>query len=181
MTDWSRIARRIRVPLGFAFAVYYFFAAQPTWRRMLLGLPLIILGLTVRAFASGHLRKNEELATTGPYAYTRNPLYLGSLLLAGGFLIAAGSWRITLAAVAIFLIVYVPVIRSEESFLRTRFSGFAEYANNVPALLPRMTAFRHHNQLFSWPLYCKHREYNAAAGVIVILIALAVKCAWFTH
>ncbi|HEX8816988.1 MAG TPA: isoprenylcysteine carboxylmethyltransferase family protein [Terriglobales bacterium] len=178
MADWSRIARRVRVPLGFAFAVFFFFFAKPTWRSILLALPFILLGLIIRASASGHVRKNEELTTTGPYAYTRNPLYLGSLVLAAGFLVAARNWWITAVAIAIFCIIYIPVIRSEASFLRIQFPEYDEYARNVPVLLPRMTAFRHHNQLFSWSLYWKHREYNAATGAIVMLIALAAKCAW---
>jgi protein-S-isoprenylcysteine O-methyltransferase Ste14 len=181
MTDWPHIARRVRVPLGFAFAAFFLFFAMPSRKFILFGLPLIISGLTVRALASGHVRKNEELTTTGPYAYTRNPLYLGSSLLVAGFLIAARNWWVAAAALAMFLIVYIPVIRSEESFLRSHFPEFDEYAKKVPPLLPRMTAFRHHNQLFCWALYWKHREYNAAAGAIAILIALAMKCAWFSR
>jgi protein-S-isoprenylcysteine O-methyltransferase Ste14 len=181
MADWSRIARRIRVPMGFAFAVFYLFLADPTWTSIMFGVPVIVLGLTVRALASGHLRKNEELTTTGLYAYTRNPLYLGSLLLAAGFLMAAKSLWITMAAAIIFLIIYIPVIRFEEAFLRGRFREFDEYAKNVPVLLPRLSAFRHHNQLFSWPLYWKHREYNAATGTIAILIALVAKRAWISR
>jgi protein-S-isoprenylcysteine O-methyltransferase Ste14 len=80
------------VPLGFLFAVLYFWLARPSWRSMTLGAILIVPGLLVRALASGHVRKNEALATSGPYAYTRNPLYLGSLLIGMGFAVAARSW-----------------------------------------------------------------------------------------
>jgi protein-S-isoprenylcysteine O-methyltransferase Ste14 len=73
---WAKIARRIRVPLGFAFAVLYFWLARPTWRFIAIGAVVILPGLLIRALASGHVRKNEALATSGPYAYTRNPLYL---------------------------------------------------------------------------------------------------------
>ena len=89
---WAKIARRIRVPLSFAFAILYFWLAQPTVISMLVGGAIVIPGLLVRALASGHVQKNEQLATTGPYAYTRNPLYLGSLILALGFAFAARSW-----------------------------------------------------------------------------------------
>ena len=92
MAEWSKIARRIRVPLGFIFAVLYFWLARPTWRSMALGAIVIVPGLLIRALASGHVRKNEALATSGPYAYTRNPLYLGSLLMGVGFAVAARSW-----------------------------------------------------------------------------------------
>src|ERR1700751_5187443 len=94
MAEWSRIARRIRVPLGFVSAVLYFWLARPTWRFLVFGSVLIVLGLVIRALASGHVRKNEALATTGPYAYTRNPLYLGSLLIGIGFAVAARRWGV---------------------------------------------------------------------------------------
>ena len=84
MAEWSQIARRIRVPLGFLFAVLYFWLARPTWRSMAMGAMVVVPGLLIRALASGHVRKNESLATSGPYAYTRNPLYLGSLLMGAG-------------------------------------------------------------------------------------------------
>ena len=178
MANWSLFARRARVPLGFAFAVLYLWLATPTWKSMLLGLVLIIPGLLIRALASGHVLKNEQLATTGPYAYTRNPLYLGSLVLAMGFAVAARSWWIGGVLVAMFLVIYLPVIRSEEAFLRSRFPEFEEYARLVPQLLPRPTPFRHHSESFSWGLYWKHREYNAALGALVMLAALAAKLLW---
>ena len=92
MAEWSRVARRIRVPLGFAFAVLYFWLARPSWPSLAFGAVLIIPGLAIRALASGHVRKNEALAMSGPYAYSRNPLYLGSLLIGIGFALAARSW-----------------------------------------------------------------------------------------
>jgi protein-S-isoprenylcysteine O-methyltransferase Ste14 len=103
--DWSRIARRIRVPLGFAFAVLYLWFARPTWSSILLGTIIAIPGIGLRALASGHVKKNEELTTSGPYAYTRNPLYLGSLIMALGFAIAARSiWVVFLMLLMFFAI-----------------------------------------------------------------------------
>src|SRR5208337_1000534 len=148
-------ARRARVPLGFVLAALYLWLAKPVWKSMVFGLALIIPGLLIRALASGHVRKNEQLATTGLYAYTRNPLYLGSLVLAAGFAVAARSWWIAAVLVAMFLAIYLPVIRSEEAFLRSRFPEFEEYARLVPQLLPRPTPFRHHSESFSWRLYGK--------------------------
>ena len=124
MAEYSRIARRIRVPLGFVFAVLYFWLARPTWRSIALGAIAIAPGLLIRALASGHVRKNEALATSGPYAYTRNPLYLGSLLIGIGFAVAARSWWVGLALVVMFFAIYLPVIRDEESFLRQKFPEF---------------------------------------------------------
>ncbi len=176
--SWARIARRIRVPLGFAFTAIYLWIAQPTITSMLIGGALIIPGLAIRALASGHVQKNEQLAVTGPYAYTRNPLYLGSLILAVGFAIAARNWWIGAGLVAMFLIIYLPVIRGEEAFLRERFPEFAEYALRVPRLLPRLSSFSNNRQSFSASLYRKHREYNAALGSAAMLAALAGKLFW---
>jgi protein-S-isoprenylcysteine O-methyltransferase Ste14 len=177
MAEWSRVARRIRVPLGFAFAVLYFWLARPTWRTLALGAVSIIPGLVIRALASGHVRKNEALATSGPYAYTRNPLYLGSLLVAIGFAVAARSLWVAAGLVAMFFAIYVPVIRSEEAFLRERFPEFQEYANEVPRMIPRMTpAFRNEASAeFSMDLYLKHREYNALLGSLALVAALITK------
>jgi protein-S-isoprenylcysteine O-methyltransferase Ste14 len=177
MAEWSRVARRIRVPLGFAFAVLYFWLARPTWRTLALGAVSIIPGLVIRALASGHVRKNEALATSGPYAYTRNPLYLGSLLVAIGFAVAARSWWVAAGLVAMFFAIYIPVIRSEEAFLRERFPEFQEYANEVPRMIPRMTpAFRNEaSAKFSMDLYLKHREYNALLGSLALVAALITK------
>ena len=175
MASWSAIARRIRVPLGFAFAILYLWLAKPTVRSILFGAVLVIAGLAIRALASGHLQKNEQLATGGPYAYTRNPLYLGSLILAVGFALAARSWWIAGGIVLLFFVIYLPVIRSEENFLRGRFSQFDEYAREVPSLLPRLTRFGKRSGEFSWDLYWKHREYNATLGAAAIMAVLLAK------
>jgi protein-S-isoprenylcysteine O-methyltransferase Ste14 len=182
MTEWSRIARRIRVPLGFVFAVLYFWLARPTWRFIALGSILIVPGLLIRALASGHVRKNEALATSGPYAYTRNPLYLGSLLMGMGFAVAARSWWVGLALVVMFFAIYLPVIRDEESFLRQTFPEFDEYAQRVPRMVPRMfpriappSGTPDTPAGFSLDLYLKHREYNALLGAVLLTCALIIK------
>ena len=175
--EWGKIARRIRVPLGFLFAVLYFWLAQPTWRFLAFGAILIVPGLLIRALASGHVRKNEALATSGPYAYTRNPLYLGSLLIGIGFAMAARSWWVGIILVAMFFAIYMPVIRGEEKFLREKFPEFEEYARNVPRMLPRITPVRSSDDGggFSLALYLKHREYNALLGALAMAAALVVK------
>jgi len=177
MPEWSRVARRIRVPLGFGFAVLYFWLARPTWRWLALGAVLIVPGLLIRALASGHVRKNEALATSGPYAYTRNPLYLGSLLIGIGFAVAARSWWVGAALVVMFLAIYLPVIRGEEEFLREKFSEFDEYERRVPRMLPRIipAGTERDSGGFSMDLYLKHREYNAALGAVAMAAALVVK------
>lgn len=177
--NWAKTARRIRVPLGFVFAVLYFWLARPTWQSLGIGAVLIVPGLLTRALASGHVRKNEALATSGPYAYTRNPLYLGSLLIGIGFAIASRSWWIGVVLVVMFFAIYMPVIRSEEEFLREKFPDFDEYARRVPRMLPRITPTPYRlgeaSGGFSLELYLKHREWNALLGAVAIVAALVVK------
>jgi len=177
MAEWSRIARRIRVPLGFVFAVLYFWLARPTWRFLALGAVLIVPGLLIRALASGHVRKNEALGTSGPYAYTRNPLYLGSLLIGIGFAVAARSWWVGAVLVLMFFAIYVPVIRGEEKYLREKFPEFEDYARRVPRMLPRITPASSGDEGggFSMELYMKHREWNALLGALGLAAALIVK------
>jgi protein-S-isoprenylcysteine O-methyltransferase Ste14 len=185
MAEWSQIARRIRVPLGFLFAVVYFWLAHPTWRSMALGMIVVAPGLLIRALASGHVRKNESLATSGPYAYTRNPLYLGSLVMGLGFCVAARNWWVCLALVVMFLAIYLPVIRDEENFLRQKFPEFEEYARQVPRMWPRLTPASDVSAEtptgFSLDLYLKHREYNALLGAVGMVAALVVKMRLFRN
>ena len=176
MAEWSKIARRIRVPLGFVFAVVYFWLARPTWRSMTLGAIVILPGLLIRGLASGHVHKNESLATSGPYAYTRNPLYLGSLLIGLGFAVAARSWWVGIALVVMFFAIYLPVIRDEEIFLRRKFPEFDEYSQRAPRLFPRLSRASGESFAgFSLDLYLKHREYNALLGAVTMMAALAAK------
>jgi protein-S-isoprenylcysteine O-methyltransferase Ste14 len=179
ISRWQRVARRIRVPLGFAVAALYVFelwqrAPEPAavgW-----SLALVIPGLWLRGYAAGYVKKNQELTTTGPYAHVRNPLYLGSILIAGGFAVALESWPVGAALAVMFVAVYVPVIASEERFLRATFPEFDAYCTRVPRLIPRLTAARmpadDGQGRFFLPLYLKHREYNALLGAALLYLAL---------
>ncbi len=182
--DWQRTAKRIRVPLGFAFAVFYVWLAHPTRVSLAAGAAVALAGVWIRAYASGYVNKNEQLATSGPYAYTRNPLYLGSVVIGVGFVIAALNWWIAFAMLVMYLGIYIPVIRGEEAFLSSRFPEFAEYRKSVPRLLPRLTPARIGTPTqgaFSRELYAKHREYNALIGTLAMLGVLAVKLFWFSR
>ncbi len=179
MTDYRLVARKIRVPLGFVLAVLFLWLARPTWISIASGAVVLALGLALRASASGHVVKDRELTTSGPYAYTRNPLYLGSLIMAAGFAIAGRSLWIVLAMLGVFVLVYLPVIRLEEDYLRGTYGKrFDEYARAVPALLPRFSPFRRGGS-FSRERYIKNREYNALLGSAAMLAALILKKLWF--
>ncbi|MFL6427286.1 MAG: methyltransferase family protein [Acidobacteriaceae bacterium] len=179
--SWTRIARRIRVPMGFVFALFFLLTAHPSAHSLLWSLLGTVPGLALRVYASGYVTKNTELTTTGPYAYTRNPLYLGSMLIAFGFAVAAHSWWIALALAVLFALIYLPTIRSEEEFLRGQFSDYDDYVRRVPRLLPRLMQASTMNSDgargggFSGALYRKHREYNAALGSLTIYAVLLLK------
>ena len=185
-TPWQRFARRARVPLGFVVAAIFLVFATPTAHSLLWGLVLLIPGLWLRGYAAGYVKKNAELTRTGPYAHTRNPLYLGSMGIAFG--IAAAAWNPYLATllVVMFLIIYIPTIRSEESYLRGIFPTFDAYAARVPRLLPRLTPARFPGEdagaaHFSAAQYKHHREYNALIGAAAIYAALLVRSHFHWH
>lgn len=173
--NWGRIAKRIRVPLGFLFAAFFLVLARPRWWSLAAGSSVALAGVWIRAISSGHVKKNEELATSGPYAYTRNPLYFGSIVIAAGFALAALRWEIAVALVVLFAAIYVPVIRGEEQFLGQRFANYSEYCSHVPRLLPRLRAGDEGRSRFSPELYRKHREYNALLGTLAVIAALTIR------
>jgi protein-S-isoprenylcysteine O-methyltransferase Ste14 len=172
---WSRVARRIRVPLGFIFAVVFVLLARPTKSSLIAGALVLIPGLALRGLASGHVQKDKQLTTSGPYAYTRNPLYLGSLILAAGFAIAARSWWIVGIMLLMFAVIYIPVIRGEERYLRQTFPDYDDYARHVPRFLPRVRPYGSQQSAYSSARYWKHREYQASIGCAAVLAVLVVK------
>src|SRR5437870_10434484 len=124
--------QRWRVPLGFLCGALFIWFARPTWRTLLIGGSVAIIGLALRAWSAGHIRKNDALATSGPYAFTRNPLYLGSFLLGLGFTVAAARWVLGAVFVALFLGIYLPVMRVEASTLAQLFGEtYRNYARDV--------------------------------------------------
>ncbi len=178
MSEWERFARRLRVPLGFVLGILSLWLARPRPATLLVGGCIALSGVMLRALASGHITKDSQLTTSGPYAYTRNPLYLGSLIIAAGLAVAAWNRWIVLALLVFFLVIYLPVVRSEEAFLRSRFSEYEDYARQVPRFVPRFGSPRNSTGSFSRERYLRHREYNALIGTAAMLAALAAKWWW---
>ena len=168
---WIRWRVRVGYPVG--IAAFWFARPQPKW--LFCGVGIAALGLLLRGYAAGHLRKHKQLATSGPYAYTRNPLYLGSVLLGAGFSVASHSWISTALLAAYLLVFYPVVIRREEKELKALYgAAFVEYVAQVPAFWPRLSSAKLSGERFSWLLYQRNREYEAAIG-----LALAMAALWF--
>jgi protein-S-isoprenylcysteine O-methyltransferase Ste14 len=140
------------------------------------GSGIALIGLAIRAWASGHIRKASALAVTGPYAYTRNPLYVGSFILGVGFTVAAGVWWLAIVFCALFIGIYLPVTRVEAEDIRRIFGeDFNEYERNVPMLIPRLTRWKNTGEKFDFQLYLKYREYRACLGALLALGVLSAK------
>jgi protein-S-isoprenylcysteine O-methyltransferase Ste14 len=166
------------VPLGFLCAAVFFLFAKPTPRWLIAGAVVSLPGLLLRAWASGHIRKNDALAMSGPYAYTRNPLYLGSFLLGLGFTIASGRVLLGLLFALLFLGIYLPVMRVESATIAELFAeSYPNYASEVPLFFPRMTPYRSAEARtgFDGALYMRYREYQAALGLVVAWGLLIIK------
>jgi protein-S-isoprenylcysteine O-methyltransferase Ste14 len=177
----KRTLQRIRVPLGFLFGIVFIVFARPLLWTLIIGGVVALLGVAVRAWAAGHIRKAEQLAISGPYAYTRNPLYLGSFIMGVGFTIASGVWWLALVFAAMYLGIYWPVMRIEEGDIREIFGEeFDEYRRNVPLFFPRLTVWQDTGRKFDSQLYLRYREYRAVIGVVIGLTVLAAK-AYFLH
>jgi protein-S-isoprenylcysteine O-methyltransferase Ste14 len=170
----DRVAK-LRVPFGFVLVAAFLWLSTPTWGSLIYGLLISFLGLALRGWAAGHLEKNRTLAQSGPYAYVRNPLYVGTLTVAAGFALASQRWELGLLFAAVFLLIYLPVVELEEQHLRSLFPEYAEYAERVPPFLPDLAAEGGH-KAFQWSVYVKNQEYQAGIGFLVGAVSLLAKC-----
>ena len=171
---YADFVARLRVPCGFLLVAAFILISSPTRLSLLYGLPVASLGIWLRAWAAGHVAKDRRLATGGPYACVRNPLYLGTLLTAAGLVLAARSVPLALLFAAAFLLMYLPAIELEEQHLRSLFPEYDAYAARVPMLVPR---FRRspEGQRFAWRQWVHNREYQALAGFLAGVALLAGK------
>lgn len=190
---------RWRVRTGYPVAVIYWLLAAPSPLSILGGAIIAAFGLIIRGAASGHLRKYEQLCTTGPYARSRNPLYLGSAVLAAAFMVAGRSWWGGALVAVYFAVFYYAVMRNEESDLRARYGqAFEEYAARVPLFFPGVGPFTPAPaanaaaapgapapgaaKTFSWAQYQRNREYRALAGTLagigVVWLRMWLRARW---
>lgn len=173
--QYAELAARTRVPLGFALLLLYAVVATPSLARFAAGGAIALLGLVLRAWATGHLDKNRALAVSGPYAYTRNPLYLGTTLVAAGFAVAGGNWWLAVCFAVFLAMWYLPVVGEEESHLANLFPEFRDYAARVPRFWPSLRSKAPSPQRFRWSRYLQNQEYNALVGYLFGLAVLGWK------
>ena len=178
--EWRGRLQRLRVPIGFITAILFVLISRPTWSTMTIGVPLALSGALIRAWASGHLRKNAELAVSGPYSHTRNPLYFGSFVMAAGCAIAGGHLLLGIWLIGFFLVIYLPVMQAEADHMRNLFAdSYRQWAANVPLFIPRLTPYGAGNETqFDFSQYLHHREYRALIGLGIVLGILFIKTAW---
>ena len=178
MSDAASVFARWRVRLGYILSVFVLWFARPTPESVAMGAAIGLVGLLLRAYAAGYLHKQEQLTVTGPYAHTRNPLYLGSAILALGAGVATRSWISGVILLLYFAVVYSVVMRREEGeLLRQHDAAFQAYAAAVPLFLPRITAMKMPGAQaggFSFSQYKKNHEYQAALGYLLLLTALLI-------
>jgi protein-S-isoprenylcysteine O-methyltransferase Ste14 len=173
--DW---VARLRVPSGFLLVVTFAVFSEPDAGSFAIGVPLSLLGLALRGWASGHLLKDRRLAESGPYAFTRNPLYLGTLLVACGLVIAGRSVTLAIVFASVFLLVYLPVIELEEQHLSDLFATYEDYARRVPKLIGLRRGAPQSTGRFDFKTYLANREYQALLGFVVGLGFLVAKWLW---
>lgn len=173
---------RWRVRTGYPLAIlclWLAWRAHPTGQSILYGSILGLVGLLIRAAAAGYLHKNDMLASTGPYARTRNPLYFGSAFLAAAFAVASRSWLVAAFLGVYFSVFYYAVMRKEEDDLRARFGpAFLEYERSVPLFWPRLGNGGAAGPGFSWPQYLRNREYRAAIGLALLMAVFGAMAMW---
>lgn len=162
--------------MGWAVGIAALVLARPTLGSLLMALPLALLGEAIRIWASGHIEKTRALATGGPYAHSRNPLYFGSVVLAAGVAVAAWSPWVALAGAAYLLAFYPSVMREEAAFLREKFAtAYAEWAAAVPLFWPRLRPAGPRATRFEWARVRANREWRTAMALPLVAALLYLR------
>lgn len=176
-TKFGRTIYRWRVRSSLFLLILIIILAKPNWTSILIGLAVCAGGLSIRAWASGHIKKERELAVSGPYQYTRNPLYLGNFILGLSVAVGTNSWWCVLIFAAYFLVFYPPVIKEERERMKRLFPAkYEEYKKHVPLFFPKLKPLFSASPIkFSWSLYRKNREYRALFGSFIFWAILVGK------
>jgi protein-S-isoprenylcysteine O-methyltransferase Ste14 len=170
MGDPLRRVARLRVPLGFFFGLLAIWLARPTPRSLTIGAAVALIGEGIRVWAAGHLEKGREVTTSGPYRWTRHPLYLGSTLMGVGLAIASASAIVAALVVLYLAITLSAAIRTEESHLTDKFgAAYPDYRDGRVAGSARQ---------FSFERAMRNREYRAVIGLAIALVLLWWKAAF---
>jgi protein-S-isoprenylcysteine O-methyltransferase Ste14 len=173
----TRFICRWRVRISLVFIIAAIVLADPSLWSLLAGAGLTVIGLLIRTWACGHLEKEKTLAISGPYRYTRNPLYFGSLVIGMGVVIGARSWWVFACAFVLFALFYPVAILSEKQKMEKLFpEEYSMYCKKVPLFLPKFWALLpRQNSCFAWTVYKKNREYRALAGSAFFWLILTAK------
>ena len=167
MPEMWRTLAKWRVTLGWVLAVAALWLARPTWTSLAIGAAVGAAGEAIRIWAAGHLEKGREVTTSGPYAMTRHPLYLGSTVMGVGFAIAAGSALVAALVLGYLVVTIFAAVRSEEAHLTEKFgSAYPAYRDGTAA-----TAARRFSLARAW----RNREYRALLGFVAVFAVLAVR------
>ncbi len=175
-SGWGKIAQKMRVPAGTVLGILFLLLMRPSFRSLLTGGAIAVSGALLRLWAAGHIEKGKTLARSGPYAFTRNPLYLGSFLMALGIIVAGQRHWLLLVFGIFFVAFYFPVMKAEEQELLSGYGeSFVEYSNKVPMFLPALRKARFSSSRFMWSRVIRNREHHTIAGFLATEAILVLK------
>jgi protein-S-isoprenylcysteine O-methyltransferase Ste14 len=178
MENWGKLAQKMRVPLGAVIGTIFLFLMHPSLRSIWIGAIVAFAGAGLRVWAAGHIEKGRILTQGGPYALTRNPLYLGSFFMALGVLLGGQGYWLLPPFLAFFLIIYYPVMKAEENeLLQGHGEDFLVYSRNVPFFFPSFRVNKGRPSTFLWSRVLKNREHRTLAGLLfteLFLVCLAI-------
>jgi hypothetical protein len=175
VADVTRRLARLRVPLGFAFAIAVLWLAQPSGATLLAGSAVAAAGEALRIWAAGHLNKSREVTSSGPYRYFAHPLYVGSSIMGVGLAIASGSFVVTLLILAYLGATITAAVRSEEAFLRHKFGEHYDRYRSGAAAASDSAAL---SRRFSFAQAMANREHRAVSGLLLAVLLLCLKAAY---
>jgi protein-S-isoprenylcysteine O-methyltransferase Ste14 len=173
MTSWKKFAQKTRVPFGTVLGIFFLWKMHPSVKSLWIGGVIALVGALLRLWAAGHIEKGKVLTQGGPYAFARNPLYLGSFFMAFGIIMAGQGYWLLLPFAAFFALFYLPVMRAEEQELLNGYGErFLEYSRRVPLFVPGFRKTAPNSSTFLWSRVFRNREHHTVAGLIIVEVIL---------